>query len=101
MNDGTMITGKDTKSVEKIARNITSRPGNLSRASANAAIEWKSKATPVIVPATKKVFKTERTNANWPKMYRKFAIVGRFDSRVGTKTSFGSLKAAETIHTRG
>lgn len=31
---GTMITGSETRNVEKIERNITSRPGNLSRASA-------------------------------------------------------------------
>ena len=49
--------GGETRKVEKIIVKIVSRPGNRSRAKAYPAMEWKRRASTVIVPATKKVFR--------------------------------------------
>lgn len=65
-----MITCNETRNVEKIARKMVSLPGNLSRANANPAIECRSNATTVIVPATKNVLRMYRRNGNSVKTYR-------------------------------
>src|SRR5580704_9110199 len=96
-----MMTGNDTRKVEKIARKITSRPGNLRRASANPAIEWNQRATTVMVPATKKLLSMYRQNGRAVKTYWKFSSVQCNGRILGLKVSSPGLNEAETIQTRG
>src|ERR1700747_3219050 len=101
MKRGTMMTGNDTRKVEKIARKMTSRPGNLSRASANPAMEWNQRATIVMVPATKKLLSMYRQNGNAVNTYWKFSRVQCCGMMLGLKISFPGLNEAEIIQISG
>ena len=101
MKRGTIMTGNDTRKVEKIARKMMSRPGNLRRASANPAIEWNQRAITVMVPATKKLLSMYRQNGRAVNTYWKFSRVQCNGIILGLKVSSPGLNDAETIHTRG
>src|SRR5882757_5469529 len=83
-----------------IPEKMMPRPGNRSRASAYAAIEWKNNATTVTTTATKALFSRKRGNGIFSSTYCKLSSV-QVEGQPKENTSSAGFSTLISTHTKG